>query len=105
MNLDTKKLQAGLENLSGYDFEQAEKNERMAGNMTPDITFSKSFQARLAAKALSESVMDIRNLPIKEYTLVTSMVGNFLLGSLAEEIVSPSEAQPEPQTIKRLPKK
>ena len=32
--MDTTNLQAGLEALTGYDFEQAENAERTAGNMT-----------------------------------------------------------------------
>lgn len=75
--MDTTNLQAGLEALTGYDFEQAENAERTAGNMTPDISFSKGFQARLAAKALGVSITDIKNLGIREYAVITTKVMNF----------------------------
>lgn len=75
--MDTTNLQAGLEALTGYDFEQAENAERTAGNMTPDISFSKGFQARLAAKALDVSITDIKNLSIREYAVITTKVMNF----------------------------
>ena len=79
--MDTTNLQAGLEALTGYDFEQAENAERTAGNMTPDISFSKGFQARLAAKAL-----DIKNLSIREYAVITTKVMNFLFANLAADV-------------------
>ena len=81
--MDTTNLQAGLEALTGYDFEQAENAERTAGNMTPDISFSKGFQARLAAKALGVSITDIKNLGIREYAVITTKVMNFLFANLA----------------------
>ena len=39
---DMDKMEAGLNELTGMDFEQAENAERMNGNMMPDISFSKS---------------------------------------------------------------
>lgn len=88
--IDIKKLEEGLNSLTGLHFEQAEKQERLTGNVTPDLSFSKSFQARLAAFALDMNVHDIKELPLKEYSLVTQKVSNFLFsGSAEEEIASP----------------
>ena len=79
--MDTTNLQAGLEALTGYDFEQAENAERTAGN-----SFSKGFQARLAAKALGVSITDIKNLGIREYAVITTKVMNFLFANLAADV-------------------
>ena len=84
--VDKKKMRAGLEGLTGYDFEEAEKAARMGGDMTPDVSFSKDFQARIAAKAAGVSVDEIKKLNIKEFTEITSTVNNFLFESLAETV-------------------
>lgn len=81
--LDYKKLDAGLAELSGLDYEEAESKVRAVGDMTPDISFSKKFQARLAAKALGMKPEEFRALPIQEYAEATTTVSNFLLENLA----------------------
>lgn len=78
MAVDFEKLDAGLKTLRGLDFETAERKERTAGNNYPDVTFSKSFQARLAATALDVPVADIKELPLREFSQVTGAVFNFL---------------------------
>ena len=89
MAVDLEKLNAGLNNLRGLDFESAERQERTAGNNFPDVTFSKSFQARLAATALGVPVADIKELPLREFTQATGAVFNFLFAS--SESATPSE--------------
>lgn len=79
--VDISELEEGLANLRGLDLEQAEMQERREKNGYPDVTYSKSFQARLAAMALGVPVADIKELPLKEYSEVTNKVFVFLFGS------------------------
>ena len=83
--MDTSKLSEKLNNLRGLDFELAETQERVAGNNFPDVTFTKSFQARLAAQALEVPVADIKELPLKKYNQVCGTVFNFLFTSSGDE--------------------
>ncbi|MBR2519180.1 MAG: hypothetical protein IKE46_05260 [Selenomonadaceae bacterium] len=76
--MDTGKLKEKLGELRGLDFELAEAQERAAGNNFPDVTFTKGFQARLAAMALGVPTADIKELPIRDYQDVCSQVFNFL---------------------------
>lgn len=83
--VDLSRLKEKLEMLTGFDLEEAEMEERAAGNIAPDIVFSKRFQARLAAKALGVHPDDMRALKASQYTFATATVSNFLFGDLAEE--------------------
>lgn len=85
MAVDFEKLDAGLKNLRGLDFEKAERQERSANNNYPDLTFDRSFQARLAAVALEIPVADIKEMPLREFTKVTGRVFNFLYSNSGEE--------------------
>ena len=86
--LDTEKLETGLTKLRGLDFEACEAAERAAGNTFPELSFQKSFQARLAAKALGVNPHDIKELPLKEYNAVTQRVFNFLYTSSGDGTAS-----------------
>lgn len=83
--IDLSKLNEKLEMLTGFDLEAAELEERAAGNMIPDVSFSKRYQSRLAARALGCAHDEIQSLKGNEYTLATTMVSNFLFGTLAGE--------------------
>lgn len=76
---DAKKLQNGLEQLTGAEFAAAEREARERGEQAMDIVISRTFHAVLAAKALKVPVEDIIELPIREYTVITGDVGSFLL--------------------------
>ena len=76
---DAKKLQTGLEQLTGDEFAVAEREARERGEQAMDIVISRTFHAVLAAKALKVPVEDIIELPIREYTVITGDVGSFLL--------------------------
>lgn len=76
--IDLSKLEAGLNKLVGYDMETLEKEERLAGNTTLELSTSKSFQARLAAKALGMNVHDLKALPLREYNQICVRVFSFL---------------------------
>ena len=86
--IDATNLEEKLEGLRGLDFEQAESLERQAGNNYPEMSFSKGFQARLAAKALGVPPADIKELPLKEYSRICTRVFNFLFANLDEETQS-----------------
>ena len=93
-NIDTTNLTEKLESLRGLDFEAAETQERAAGNSAIEMSFSKSFQARLAAKALGVNIHDIKALPMKEYFKITNAVSRFLYnGSESEETASNTSEQ------------
>ena len=83
--LDIKALNEKLANLRGLDFELAETQERATGNNFPDLTFTKSFQARLAAMALNVPVADVKELPMKQYIQVCQGTFTFFYGSSGDE--------------------
>lgn len=85
MQVNYKELNDGLEKLNGFDFSAAEQQTRLLGDGTPDVLYSKTFHAVIAAKVLKVTPDDIKELPIKDYVAVTSVVANFLLGTLAEQ--------------------
>ena len=82
--LDYSDLEKKLETLTGYDYDRAENEERLAGSIVADITLSAGFQSRLAARALGVSLSTIKGLKISDYKTVTGIVSNFLYGNLAE---------------------
>lgn len=91
--IDISKLNEGLNNLRGYDLEMAETQERATGNTFADLSFTKGFQARLAAIALKVPVDEIKALPLREYTRVCGTVFSFLFNSSGDATPSPkSEA-------------
>ena len=76
--IDFDKLNEGLNNLRGYDLELAETQERATGNTSIDLSFTKSFQARLAAIALKMPADEVKALPLREYARVCGAVLSFL---------------------------
>ena len=76
-------LMAGLENLTGVDFERAENETRRRGNTSVEVTLSKAFQIELAAIALNVPPPQIRGLPVKEYLAVSAIVFGFLFDGSA----------------------
>lgn len=95
--IETKNLIEKLETLRGLDFEAAEAEERAAGNTAVEMTFSKSFQVRLAAKALGANVHDLKSLPLKDYYKITSQVSRFLFTGLEEEEIPSEKSENSPQ--------
>lgn len=85
MKVDYKKLKQGLGELTGYDFAAAEQQARILGDGTPEIVYSKTFHAVIAAKVLGVTIDDIKGLPIREYVAVTSNVSVFLVGTLTDQ--------------------
>lgn len=76
--IDYQKLDEGLNKLNGFDMLELEKEERLTGNTTLELSTSKSFQARLAAKALGMNVHDLKALPLKEFNQVCVRCFGFL---------------------------
>ena len=85
MKIDYKKLHEGLEKLTGYDLEACEKEERLAGNTQMELSLSKSFQARLAARALDMNVHDLKASSLRDYNTTTAAVFSFLYPGDAQE--------------------
>ena len=88
LNIDYVKIQAELESMTGHDFEKAEQSARMLGDRTIDLALSRNFHAILAAKALQVPIDDIKDLPIRDYQKVTSIVASFLFQDLEGAQVS-----------------
>ena len=82
---DHEKLIEGLNSLTGFDFTKAELRVRREGDATPDVTFSKRFQAELAAIALKESAKVLMTMPISDFAEMCAEVGVFLLRGSAEK--------------------
>ena len=76
---DAKKLNDGLNKLTGADFAAAEREARERGEQTMDVVISRTFHAILAAKVFGVPPEDVIELPIREYTVITGDVGSFLL--------------------------
>lgn len=92
--LDAKELENKLAGMTGHDFEELERDERDAGNRMADVINSRSFMARIAARALQCNPGDVKDLPLKQYVELTTRVNNFLLSDLTEAILaSRSEKQ------------
>lgn len=87
--VDYDKLEAGLQALTGYDLEKIENQERASGNSYPSLEFTKSFQIRVAAKALGVQVQDLKELSLKDYHKICNKVFGFLYSS--DEKESPDE--------------
>lgn len=79
--IDFDKLTKGLNALTGYDYEAAEKQARALGDTSAEIGLSKTFQAILAAKALGVKPDDLKALPIKDYAQAMAQVFGFLFGA------------------------
>lgn len=93
MTIDMKQLEEGLSNLRGLDFEAAENFVRRKNVAVAEISFSKEFQARLAAAALKVPYEDVAELPLRQYAQVTQAVFNFLFAPSENETpVERSEA-------------
>lgn len=72
-------LTLDFDSLTGRDVINAEKEARILGDNTPLPEFSKTYQAVLAAKAAKVSVDMLMSLNVRDFTLVTLMVQDFLL--------------------------
>ena len=83
--IDPSNLTEKLNGLSGLDFEECERDERTSGNNAVDVTFSKSFQARLAARALNCNPYEIKELSLKKYNKVVTEVMTFLFAPSEKE--------------------
>ena len=84
MKINTEKLEENLDKLSGYDMLVLEQEERLVGNKTLELSTSKSFQARLAAKALGVNVNDIKALPLRQFNEICIRCFGFLNEPVAE---------------------
>ena len=95
--MDIGNLETKLDALTGRDYEECENEERKSGNNAVDVTLTKSFQARLAARAMGINPHEVKDLPLKQYSKVIMTVMRFLFADLETEEtpLNGSEAQPQ----------
>lgn len=86
--LDFTNLEVRLEELDSAAFIQAERECRMNADVTPDLVYSNTFCARLAAKAMGVTFNDVKALKMPQFVAVTTRTRRFLLQSLEETILS-----------------
>ena len=96
--VDIKNLAGKLDELTGNDFEAVEREERSAGNNAIDVSLSKSFQARLAARALGVNPHEIKDLPLKKYSKVIVTVVSFLFNDTETEEIPRNGTETQPST-------
>ena len=87
------KLDKGLEELTGYDFDEAERQEHLAGNYAGEIGTTKPFQARLAARALNVPYPEIQALSLRDYSRLTTMVFAFLYAGSAKDLARQKQSE------------
>ena len=85
--IDLYNLVDKLDALNGVDFEVCEKEEIATGNKAFDVTMTRSYYIRLAAKALGCDLAELKKLPMLKYLAVSRQVANFLLSGLEEDKV------------------
>ena len=93
MTIDFEKLKENLDTLNGYDFEEAEKAERRFGNLAMEIGTTRSFQARIASRALGIPYPEIQALNIREYNRVCMETFNFLYRPQDQNATSPQSTE------------
>lgn len=76
--IDLKNVDNVLQNVTGKDFLNAERQARQMGDQTASIVLSGQFQTILLANALKVPVEDIEELPVAEFVQALSKVNNFL---------------------------
>lgn len=74
------KLSVNIENLTGNDIMNVEKELALRGNTSPNPLFSTEGLAIIAAKASGQIAEDIFNLCAPDFLMVTNSVSNFLFG-------------------------
>ena len=93
-------LKENLGKLKGVDFEDVERQERNAGNISINASMTPSFQSRLAALALDVNPHDLKELPIKQYNKINLEVFNFLFSTSEEDETPSSSSEAQPQISK-----
>lgn len=75
-------LNVDFDNITGKDIMAAEREARLLGDNTPDVCYSKTFQAILVAKAAAEKVIvdDVMNLNGSDFMQATTAASGFLFG-------------------------
>lgn len=76
--IDLKNVDNVLQNVTGKDFLNAERQARQMGDQTASIVLSSQFQTILLANALKVPVEDIEELPVAEFVQALSKVNTFL---------------------------
>lgn len=72
-----------LDKIDGAAILDCERQCRMLGEVSPDVQFSKTFSALLAAKASGVIYDDIKQLKGPDFMHVINTVSNFLFGGIS----------------------
>lgn len=83
--IDFKKLEEGLEHLTGTDFLAAEKRFKTVTQEITVLQISPRYQLELAALALGVNVHELELLPLKQFSKVLRTVATFLNQDSDEE--------------------
>ena len=83
--IEIKDLWTKLDQLTGVDFEEVEREEIVAGNKAADVTFTRPYFIRLAARALKCSPLDLKKMPLLTYQAIARQVSNFLFSGLGRD--------------------
>ncbi|MBR2209025.1 MAG: phage tail assembly protein [Synergistaceae bacterium] len=82
---EIKELELNLDDLTGNDLIQAEK-QAMTDESLPMVTdFTRAYQITIAAQALKMPVEILRTLPAKDFSRIANEVQRFLLNSASSE--------------------
>ncbi len=84
--IDLQELESKLQNLTGNDFQAAER--ACKGVVAPDdiLVMNSTFQAHILAIALGCEYKDVLAMPIKDFSAATLTVMVFLAGALGSKI-------------------
>ena len=78
---ELKELDLNLEEITGNDLIEAEKQVMVSDNVPMVTDFNKSYQIAIAGRALKIPAETLRAMNAKDFTAVTTEVQRFLLNS------------------------
>ena len=78
---ELKELELNLEELTGNDLIEAEKNVMTSDNIPMVTDFNKAYLIAVASRALKIPAEELRNINAKDFSSIISEVQRFLLGS------------------------
>lgn len=79
-----KELNLELENLTGQDLIDAEREVMLADNTPLVMDFNRSFLITLAAKSANVAPEALKSLNIQDFSRITNEVQRFLTGTVSE---------------------
>lgn len=89
------KITLELDNLTGDDIIEAEKEARMRGDQNPNPLFSSQGLAVIAARASGMIADDIAKLAAPDFLMLTQVVSNFLYGWVLPTLIQSVNSENE----------